>query len=137
MNRNFLLLALLAITLSACASRPRPITVSPAERLRCAGVSDSVSKYVSMDALPFAYLVGTPRVLPVPPALRPGDSITVEFLVLPEGLADPSSVEINGSSDPAFARSVLQLVTESSFVPARLTDCNVLSKYSLVIKPTA
>ena len=136
MIKSFLLLASVAVMLSACASRPRPIAVSPAERLRCAGVSDSVSKYVSADALPFAHLVGTPRVL-VPPALRPGDSITVEFLVLPEGLGDPSSVEINGSSDPAFARSVLQLVTESSFVPARLTDCNVLSKYSLVIKPAA
>ena len=83
MNKNFLLLAsaTVTLTLSACASAPRPIEVSPA----CAALSDSLSKYVSADALPFAHLIGTPRVLPVPPALRPGDSIAVEFVVRPDG----------------------------------------------------
>lgn len=135
MNKNFLLLASVTATLafSACASAPRPIAVSPA----CAAMSDSLSKYVSADALPFAHLIGTPRVLPVPPALRPGDSIAVEFVVRPDGLADPSSVVITGSSDQGFARNVLRFVTESRFMPATVTGCNVLSKYNLVIKPTA
>jgi hypothetical protein len=135
MNKNFLLLgsALASLTLSACARAPRPVTASP----ECAAASDSLSKYVSIDALPFAHLIGTPRVLPVPPSVRRGDSITVEFVVRPDGLADPSSVEITGSNDQTFARQVLRFVTESRFIPERVMGCNVLSKYNLVIKPTA
>lgn len=87
--------------------------------------------------LPFAHLIGTPQVLPVPRSLRRGDSIAVEFVVRPDGLADPSSVEIIGSKDQAFARQVLRFVTESRFIPERVMGCNVLSKYNLVIKPTA
>jgi hypothetical protein len=135
MNKNVLLLASAGATfvLLACARAPRPVTVSPA----CAAASDSLSKYVSIDALPYAHLIGTPRVLPVPPSLRRGDSITVEFVVRPDGLADPSSVAITGSNDQTFARQVLRFVTESHFIPERVMGCNVLSKYNLVIKPTA
>ena len=100
--KNFLLLASVSVTVTlfACASAPRPAAVSP----ECAAASDSLSKYVSVDALPFAHLIGTPRVLPVPPSLRRGDSIAVEFVVRPDGLADPSTVEIIGSNDQGFAR---------------------------------
>jgi hypothetical protein len=135
MNKTCLLLlwVTVTVTLAACARGPRPLTVSPA----CAGVSDSLSKYVSMDALPFAHIIGTPRVLPVPPTLRRGDSIAVEFVVRPDGLADPTTVEITGSKDQAFARNVLRFVTESRFMPATVTGCNVLSKYNLIIKPAA
>jgi hypothetical protein len=133
--KNFLLLAAVSatVTLFACASAPRPAAVAP----ECAAASDSLSKYVSVDALPFAHLIGTPRVLPVPPSLRRGDSIAVEFVVRPDGLADPSTVEIIGSNDQGFARQVLRFVTESRFIPERVMGCNVLSKYNLVIKPTA
>jgi hypothetical protein len=135
MNKNCLLLLSVAVTLTvaACASGPRPVAISPA----CAGVSDSVSKYVSIDALPFAHIIGTPRVLPVPPTLRRGDSIAVQFVVRPDGMADPTSVEITGSNDQAFARNVLRFVTESRFMPATVSGCNVLSKYNLIIKPAA
>lgn len=137
MNKDFLLLASAGVTITvlACAgaSPPPPAPVSPA----CAALSDSLSKYVSMDALPFAHLIGTPTVLPVPPSLRRGDSIAVEFVVRPDGLADPGSVEITGSNDQAFAKQVLRFVTESRFIPERVQGCNVMSKYNLVIKPTA
>jgi TonB-like protein len=135
MNKNWLLLLPMtaSLTLVACASGPRPLAISPA----CADMSDSVAKYVSVDALPFAHLIGTPRVLPVPPTLRRGDSIAVEFVVRPDGVADPSSVQITGSNDQAFARNVLRFVTESRFTPATVTGCNVLSKYNLIIKPAA
>ena len=130
-------IALVAVAVSACASGPRPLSVSAVEQARCAGVSDSLSKYTSSDALPFAHLIGTPRVLPVPPALRRGDSVAVEFLVRPDGLADASSMEVTGTSDPAFVRSVLRLLAESSFIPGRVNGCNVLSRYNLVVKPAA
>ncbi len=135
MNNHLLLLALGAVTITvgACSRAPRSTPISPV----CAAASDSLSKYVSKDALPFAHLIGTPRVLPVPPGLRRGDSIAVEFVVQPSGLADPASVEIRGSNDPAFTRDVLRFVTESRFIPATVTGCNVVSKYNLVIKPAA
>ena len=135
MNKNLLLLAFGAVMVmpAACSRAPRPLAVTPV----CAAASDSLTKYVSKDALPFAHLIGTPRVLPVPPGLRRGDSVAVEFVVQPTGIADPSSVEINGSTDPAFTRDVLRFVTESRFIPATVTGCNVVSKYNLVIKPAA
>jgi hypothetical protein len=137
MSRSFLVLASVGVALFACASGPRRVALSPAEAARCATVQDTLSKYVSTDALPFAHLIGTPRVLPAPPALRPGDSIAVEFVVRADGLADPSSVDIAGSNDLGFVRSVLRFVTESRFIPARVNGCDVLSKYNLVIKPAA
>lgn len=135
MNKNVLLLALGAVTVmpAGCSRAPRPLAVTPV----CAAASDSLTKYVSKDALPFAHLVGTPRVLPVPPGLRRGDSVAVEFVVQPTGVADPNSVEITGSTDPGFTRDVLRFVTESRFIPATVTGCNVMSKYNLVIKPAA
>ena len=135
MNKNLLLLAsgTVIVALAACSRAPRPLAVSPA----CAAASDSLTKYVSKDALPFAHIIGTPRVLPVPPGLRRGDSVAVEFVVQPTGVADPASVEITGSADRAFTRDVLRFVTESRFIPATVTGCNVLSKYNLVIKPAA
>ncbi|HEY6090237.1 MAG TPA: hypothetical protein VD771_10675 [Gemmatimonadaceae bacterium] len=137
MQKKFVIFALFGVSLVACSRGPRPITVSALEQARCVGVSDSLSRYVSADALPFAHLVGTPRILPAPPALRRGDSITVEFLVLPTGLADPTTLEIVGTTDPGFTRSVQQLLAQSSFVPGRVSSCNVLSRYNLVVKPAA
>jgi hypothetical protein len=135
MNNHLLLLAsgTVMVTLAACSGAPRTLAVTPV----CAAASDSLTKYVSKDALPFAHLIGTPRVLPVPPGLRRGDSVAVEFVVQPTGLGDPASVEISGSADPAFARDVIRFVTESRFIPATVTGCNVVSKYNLVIKPAA
>ena len=137
MNRSFVVLASATLTVLGCASGggPRPISISPAERARCAGVADSVSKYVSTDALPFAHLAGNPRVLPAPPALRRGDSVFVEFVVRPDGLADPSSMDITGPNDPSFQQNVLRFMTASSFIPGRVNACNVPSRYNLVVKP--
>jgi hypothetical protein len=133
MNKNLLLLVSGMVMLAGCSRAPRPLAVTPV----CAAASDSLTKYVSKDALPFAQIVGTPRVPAVPPGLRRGDSVAVEFVVQPSGLADPTSVEIAGSTNPAFTRDVLRFVTESRFTPATLSGCNVVSKYNLVIKPAA
>ena len=123
-----------AVIVSACASGPKPLSITPEEEARCAGVSDSVSKYISEDALPLAHLEGTPRTLPVPASIRPGDSVAVDFVVRPDGMADTSTVIITGASDPQFARSAIQFATESRFTPARISGCNVLSRYNVVVK---
>lgn len=131
--RSSSVLALLAV-MSACASGSRAPQLAPPDP-RCAAVSDSLSKYISTDALPLAHLEGNPRTLPVPPAMKPGDSVEVDFVVLPTGVADTSTVSIVGDTDAQFARSALQFATESRFSPAQISGCSVLSRYNLIVKP--
>ncbi|GAC1484633.1 MAG: hypothetical protein NVS1B5_05150 [Gemmatimonadaceae bacterium] len=131
---NSLVVCALAVAVWTCASGPKPAPIAPAEALRCAGISDSVSKYISEDALPFAHIIGTPRKLPVL-AEMPADSVAVEFIVRPDGIADTSSVEITGANDPQFVRSVMLFATQSRFSPAQISGCNVLSRYNLIVKP--
>jgi hypothetical protein len=138
MNKKFFLLALLTLAVAACAARNPGAGMLPVQTARCADLSDSVSKYVSQDALPLAHIVGNPQRLPrVPSALRPGDSVYVEFLVRPDGLADTSSVQIMGPSDPEFVRGALAFAAQSRFMPAQTQGCFVPSKYNMVVKPTA
>lgn len=125
---------LAVVIVAACASGPRPRSITPEEEARCAGVSDSLSKYISADALPLAHLEGTPRTLPVPASIRPGDSVAIDFVVRPNGIADTSTVIITGESDPRFIRSAIQFAMESRFAPARISGCNVLSRYNVVVK---
>jgi hypothetical protein len=126
--------ALIAMVASACASGPRPTPLAPLDP-RCAAVSDSLSKYISADALPLAHLDGNPRTLPMPRAMQPGDSVEVDFVVLPTGVADTSTVSIIGDDDPRFVRSAVQFAAESRFTPAQVSGCNVLSRYNLIVKP--
>ncbi|GAC1411753.1 MAG: hypothetical protein NVSMB53_07900 [Gemmatimonadaceae bacterium] len=84
--------------------------------------------------MPFAHIIGTPRTLPVL-AEMPADSVAVEFIVRPDGIADTSSVEITGANDPQFVRSVMLFATQSRFSPAQISGCNVLSRYNLIVKP--
>jgi hypothetical protein len=120
--------------ISACASASRAPQLAPPDP-RCAAVSDSLSKYISADALPLAHLEGNPRPLPVPRTMQPGDSVEVDFVILPTGVVDTSAVSIVGASDPQFARSAIQFATETRFSPAQISGCSVLSRYNLVVKP--
>src|ERR1700681_3478488 len=99
MNRKFFQIALVSLAAAACAGRNPRAGMLPAQTARCSDLSDSVSKYVSQDALPPAHLVGNPRLPRVPSALGPGDSVYVEFLVRPDGLADTRCVQIMRPSD--------------------------------------
>ena len=125
---------LIATVASACASGPRAVPLPPLDP-RCAAVSDSLSKYISADALPLAHLDGNPRTLPMPRAMQPGDSVEVDFVVLPTGVADTSTVSIIGDDDPRFVRSAVEFAAESRFTPAQVSGCNVLSRYNLIVKP--
>ena len=133
MKKQFFL-AISALAITGCASRTRgPILISEP----CAALADSVSKYVSVDALPLAHIVGNPRVPGTPAMLGPGDSAYVEFLVRPDGLADTSTVLVTGASDPEFLRSAVAFAAESRFEPAQSQGCPMMSKYNLVVKARA
>ena len=118
----------------ACARGPKPVAISSAEQERCSAIADSLSKYISEDALPFAQLAGRARALTAPSTMRTGDSVAVEFVVFPNGTADTSSVEIMGATDPDFLRRAVAFATQSRFTPAQVSGCNVMSRYNLVVK---
>lgn len=130
MNKPFFL-AVSALAIAACASRTR--APSPVAE-PCAALADTVSKYVSLDALPLAHIVGNPSLPRTPGMLGPGDSAYVEFLVRPDGLADTSTVVVSGASDPEFVRSAVAFAAESQFEPAQSRGCPMMSKYNLVVK---
>jgi hypothetical protein len=134
MNKQFLI-AISALSTAACASRTRGPALTMTEP--CAALADTVSKYVSVDALPMAHIVGNPQLPRTPALLGPGDSAFVEFLVRPDGLADTSTVLVSGARDPEFVRSAVAFAAESRFVPAQLQGCPMLSKYNLVVKSRA
>jgi hypothetical protein len=119
---------------AACAGGPKSIALSPAQDERCSAISDTLSKYISADALPFARVVGSPRELAPPSGLPPGDSIAVEFVVFPNGAADTSSIQIAGASDPDFTRRAMTFATRNRFTPAQVSGCNVMSRYDVTVK---
>ncbi len=120
-----------ALTL-ACAGRSGPSDVAMVQDPRCEAVGDSISKYVSADALPAAQLVGDDAL--ARPAVRPGDSIAVDFVVFPNGVADTSSVEVLGASDAQFVRNAVRFAARHRFEPAQVSGCNVISRYSVVMR---
>ncbi|MFN2636509.1 MAG: hypothetical protein ABR585_05755 [Gemmatimonadaceae bacterium] len=127
--------ALFGLTLGfvslACASRPAPavLTIDP----RCAALSDTLSKYVSGDALPLARLFGDAPSLRAPARATSTNPVSVEFVVRGDGSVDPSTILITGPSDSDFERDVAAFVGKSRFVPGQLDGCNVLSRYSLTL----
>ena len=121
-----------ALTL-ACAGRSTSTDVGIVQDPRCAAVGDSLSKYVSEDALPNAQLVGG-DVLPRPAGVRAGDSVAVDFVVFPNGIADTSSVEVLGATDPQFVRNAVRFAARHRFAPAQVSGCNVISRYSVVMR---
>jgi hypothetical protein len=133
MNKQFVI-AVSALAIEACASGARAPMVMTGP---CSALADTVSKYVSVDALPLAHIVGNPRLPRTPAMLGPGDSAYVEFLVRPDGLADTSTVLVSGASDPEFLRGVVAFAAESRFVPAQSQGCPMMSKYNLVVKSRA
>ena len=123
-----------AVVITACGGRPAeapaPLQVDP----RCAAMSDTLSKYVSSDALPEAAFSGDTRALRSAAPLRAGETISVSLLVRPDGTVDPGFTEIAGANDPAFELSVAAFAQSNRFVPGQLNGCNVLSRYTLVLR---
>lgn len=123
-----------ALTSFACARQAAQSNVPLVQDARCTAVADTLAKYVSEDALPAAQLVGDESLRP-PALLQAGDSVEVDFVVWPNGVADTSSVQVSGASDPQFIRNAIRFAAESRFAPAEVSGCKVVSRYSLVMRP--
>ena len=122
------------VTALACAGRSNQPNVPLVQDARCSALADRLSKYVSEDALPAAKLVGDESLRP--PALpSSADSIEVEFVVFPNGIADTSSVMVSGASDAQFVRSAVRFADQNRFTPAQVSGCSVVSRYSVIIRP--
>jgi len=117
----------------ACAGRSNQSNVPLVQDTRCSALADTVAKYVSEDALPAAQLVGDESLHP-PGTLGPADSIEVEFVVFPNGVADTSSVVVTGARDPRFVRSAVRFAAENRFTPAQVSGCSVVSRYSVIMR---
>ena len=120
--------------LGACAGRSPRSDLGLVQDEKCNALADTVSKYVSEDALPAARLVGDESLRP-PAIVQPGDTVEVDFVVLPSGFADTSTVMVSGASDPQFVRNAVRFAAENRFAPAQISGCNVVSRYSLVMRP--
>src|ERR1044072_2536283 len=117
-------LAAVAILALACARRQRN-DVAMVQDPRCAAVEDTISKYVSADALPPAQLVGDEGMTL---ATSAGAALSVDFVVFPNGVADTSSVEVVGANDPELRRSAVRFATSHRFTPAQVSGCSVISR---------
>ena len=118
---------------AACGGKTVSLAPLPVEP-RCAAMSDTLSKYVSSDALPEAGFTGDTRALRSAAPLRGGQTILVSFVVRPDGLSDPNLVEIVGANDPNFERTATTFAQSNRFVPGQVNGCNVLSRYTLVLR---
>ena len=118
----------------ACAGQSNRSNVPLVQDARCSAVADTLAKYVSEDALPAAQLVGDESLRP-PGGLGSADSIEVEFVVFPNGVADTSSVVVTGVSDAQFMRSAVRFAAQNRFTPAQVSGCSVVSRYSVVMRP--
>lgn len=117
----------------ACAGRSNQPNVPLGQDARCSAVADTLAKYVSEDALPAAQLVGDESLRP-PGGLGSADSIEVEFVVFPNGVADTSSVLVTGASDAQFMRSAVRFAAQNRFTPAQVSGCSVVSRYSVIMR---
>lgn len=128
------LVSVAALVTIACAGRSTEAIPPLVQDARCTAVADTLSKYVSEDALPTAQLVGDKSLRP-PAIVQAGDSVEVDFVVWPNGAADTSSVQVSGASDPEFIRNAVRFAAGNRFTPAEVFGCRVVSRYSLIIRP--
>ena len=122
-----------AAVVAACAGHSNQTNVPLVQYARCAAVADTLSKYVSEDALPAAQLVGDESLRP-PAGLGSADSIEVDFVVFPNGVADTSSVVVTGASDPEFVRNAIRFAAQNRFTPAQVSGCRVVSRYTVIMR---
>ena len=115
---------------AACSRAPKPVAAIPLDP-RCAAISDTLSKYVSSDALPPATFTGDTRDLR---SRAPATAVSVDFVVRPDGTADPTTVDVIGDTNSGFDQAVAQFAASNRFVPGQASGCSVLSRFTLVLR---
>jgi hypothetical protein len=60
--------------------------------------------------------------------------VSVDFVVRPDGTGDPGTVAVTGGSDAGFDEAVAQFAASNRFVPGQANGCNVLSRFTLVLR---
>jgi hypothetical protein len=130
MNTKLIVIGCAVAAGVACSRGPRPVTALPVDP-RCEAVSDTLSKYVSTDALPVASFSGDTRALK---SRAPSTAVSVDFVVRPDGTGDPGTVSIIGDSNSGFDEAVAQFAASNRFVPGQTNGCNVLSRFTLVLR---
>jgi len=121
------------VAVLACAGRSTQANVPLVQDARCSAIADNLARYVSEDALPAAKLVGDESLRP-PAVLRNSDSVEVDFVVFPNGVADTSSVVVTGASDARFLSNAVRFAAQNRFTPAQVAGCSVVSRYSVIMR---
>ena len=120
----------LILVAAGCSSSPAPVAAIPVDP-RCEAISDTLAKYVSSDALPPATYSGETAGLKKE---APATVVSVDFLVGPDGRADPSTVEVIGGSSSSYDQAVAAFAAKNRFVPGQVNGCNVESRFTLVLR---
>lgn len=118
------------LALAGCSRAPEPVGAIPLDP-RCAAISDTLAKYVSTDALPPATYSGDTGGLK---REAPTTVVSVDFLVGPDGRADPSTVEVIGGSNASYDQAVAAFAAKNRFVPGQINGCSVESRFTLVLR---
>ena len=121
-----------AAVLIGCAHAHTDPVATEALSARCQVVQDSVVATVVKDSLPTVKGLIRFRMPALPRSVKHGDSTVLVFLVLPTGRADVTSLEIQGTSDPAYQKAAVRELRNARFSPALVNGCPVLSRVAYV-----
>jgi hypothetical protein len=107
---------------------------SDSRRAECDRVQDSVFTRVHPDKWPiarasnrevFRFRAPFDAVVDVP--------ITASMIVLPNGVLDSTSFRITGTADPHYEKTARDFLLKMKWIPARVGDCPVVSRASLLL----
>ena len=121
-----------AVLLMGCARAHTVPIAAEALSARCQVVQDSVVATVAKDSLPTVKGLIRFRMPALPRSVQHGESTVLVFLVLPTGRADVPSLEIQGTSDPAYEKAARRELRNARFTPAMVNGCPVLSRVAYV-----
>ena len=121
-----------AAVLIGCARAHTAPVAAEALSAHCQVVQDSVVAAVAKDSLPTVRGWIRFRMPALPRSVRHGESTVLVFLVLPTGQADVTSLEIQGTSDPAYQKAAVRELRNARFSPAVVGGCPVLSRVAYV-----
>jgi len=112
------------------APQPASVALSP----RCQAVADSMGAITDLDALPEGAFANSHVRTPTAPAtVTPGTRILLRYVARPDGTAEPGTVEIRGTADPAFRAQALRQTNRLRLLPATVDGCPVRSRVDVYL----